>query len=82
MTSTRKPYNNCAGYIASLRSGAGRGWVVIYLTAEQKMDGSKYMVSCEAHSCFVTVSSMPLARTAMKSPENFCQQCREAAGVA
>ena len=29
--STRKPYNDKSGYIASMRSGANKGWVVIYL---------------------------------------------------
>ena len=78
--SVRKPFNNCAGYIASSRTGLNKGWVVIYLTAEQGLEGDKYMTSCEAHLAFVTSPNLPGARAAMKAPHTFCEGCR--AGVA
>ncbi len=74
--SKRKPYNDKAGYIASLRAGAANGWIVIYDAAEAGLDASagRYAVSCESHHVLVNVSSMPKARSAMKSPD-FCEGC-------
>lgn len=74
--SNRKPYNDRAGYIASLRSGAGRGWIVIYDATRANLDASagRYAVSCETHSVLANVSSMPKARSAMKCPD-FCEAC-------
>lgn len=72
----RKPFNDKAGYVASLRSGFNRGWVVIYNAEEAGLDASagKYSVSCETHNVLVNVSSLPKARSAMKSPD-FCEAC-------
>ena len=36
--SKRKPYNIKAGYIASLRSGINKGWVVIYDAEKASLD--------------------------------------------
>jgi hypothetical protein len=75
-TSKRKPFNDCAGYIASRRNVINNGWVVIYLAAEAKLDesGGKYAVVCETHNTICNVTSMKLARPFLKIPE-FCEEC-------
>ncbi len=72
----RKPFRLYSGYIASKRSGANKGWVVIYLAKAQQIDesGGKYAVVCETHSNLVQTTSLPLARSAMKAPD-FCEEC-------
>ena len=74
--SRRKPYNDRAGYLASRRSGFHHGWVVIYRAADQGIDvgGNPYAVVCETHATICGVSSMPKARSLMKSAE-FCEAC-------
>lgn len=73
--STRKPYNDLAGYVASRHNIINNGWVVIYVAAEQGMDvGEKYMVSCELHGALVGVSSVAKARPRLKVPD-FCEEC-------
>ena len=42
--SIRKPHNEESGYIASLRSGQNRGWVVIYEAAAQGIRYLRYSV--------------------------------------
>jgi hypothetical protein len=77
MVSVRKPYNNKAGYIASLRSGINKGWIVIYNAQEagiDKFDG-KYAVVCETHNKIVNTTSLPKARRIMKNPD-FCKECQ------
>ena len=75
--SKRKPYNIKAGYIASLRSGINKGWVVIYDAEKASLDNKdgKYAVVCEQHTQIVNVSCMPKARTSMKSV-CFCSECQ------
>jgi hypothetical protein len=73
--STRKPYNDRAGYVASRHNIINNGWVVIYRAAEQNMDvGEKYMIVCELHGTLVGVSSIPKARPCLKVPD-FCEAC-------
>jgi hypothetical protein len=74
--SNRKPYNDRAGYVASKRSGTNKGHVVIYLAEEADLDATqgKYAVSCEMHNTIAYTSSLPKARTAMKSV-CFCEEC-------
>ena len=74
--SKRKPYNNREGYIASLRSGLNRGWVVIYDAVKADLDDTcgRYAVVCETHSVIVNTTSMPKARATMKSVD-FCEEC-------
>jgi hypothetical protein len=70
-----KPYNDCAGYVASRRNIINNGWVVIYIAAEQGVDvGGKYMVVCELHNTIVGVSSIRKARPYLKVPD-FCKKC-------
>lgn len=85
MVSRRKPYNDRAGYLASLRSGPEQldgkcGWVVIYNTEAQGLDsdGGPWSVVCETHGTIVQVSSQRAARSVMKAGSNeFCDCCRQ-----
>ena len=74
--STRKPYNCCAGYIASRRNDINRGWVVIYDARKQHLDETdgRYAVVCETHHVLVNVTSMLKARLLLKFP-GFCEAC-------
>lgn len=76
--STRKPYNDRAGYVASRRNEINRGWVVIYVAAEQGIDdaGGKYAVVCETHSTILNTTSIPSARPCLKVPD-FCEECMQ-----
>ena len=78
--STRKPYNDRAGYVASRRSGANRGYVVIYRAAEQGLDprdGGPWAVICESHGIILRMASLRAARSAMKGGSiEFCDDCR------
>lgn len=78
--STRKPYNDCAGYRASARTGKDRGWVVIYEAKDQGIDvgGMRYAIVCETHATLMGSTSMPLARASMKNPGDWCEDCRAA----
>ena len=76
MPSVRKPHNDRAGYVASLRSGADRGWVVIYEADSQGLDvGARYAVVCESHGTCTGAGSMMKARRIMKSVD-FCEECQ------
>lgn len=74
--SKRKPFNDCAGYIASRHNDINGGWVVIYIAAEQGIDVApdKYAVVCETHATICGASSIPKARPFLKIPE-FCEEC-------
>ena len=76
--SNRKPHNLDAGYIASLRSGKNKGWVVIYNAQEQGIDDSdgKYAIVCQTHKTILNTKNLPNARSAMKCPDGFCDGCR------
>lgn len=76
-TSKRKPHSHLAGYIAELKNRrTGIGYVVIYRALLQGVDAGilPYIVVCETHHTLVAVSSIPKARTAMKSVD-FCEEC-------
>lgn len=75
--SARKPFNDRAGYVASLRSGKRLGWVVIYKAVAQGMDpkeGGEYAVVCETHASIARTSSVAKARDIMKACD-FCEAC-------
>jgi hypothetical protein len=78
--SIRKPYNDRAGYVASLRSGAAAGWVVIYEAADAGLDvgGARYAVCCESHGTLVGCGGLKGARSSMKAPASFCEACEAA----
>ena len=82
--SKRKPYNDCAGYRASARTGKDKGWVVIYEADAQGIDvgGMRYAIVCETHSTLTGATSMPGARASMKAPCDWCEDCRQAEEVA
>lgn len=75
--SRRKPFNEKAGYIASLRSGKDKGWIVIYDAKEAGLSDAdgKYAVSCETHNVIINTTSLPKARVPMKNPSLFCEEC-------
>lgn len=73
----RKPHRLDAGYIAELKNRrTGVGHVTIYLAKEQQLDDTygKYAVVCQEHGNIVSVTSLPLARSAMKAVD-FCEEC-------
>jgi hypothetical protein len=78
--SKRKPYNDCAGYVASRRNAITGGWLVIYRAEEAGLDpsGGQWVTSCECHGTLCNHSSLPKARDSMKSPD-FCEACQELA---
>ena len=75
--SKRKPFNDCAGYIASRHNLINSGWVVIYLAEAQGFDPAdgKYLVVCELHHTNLQTASLRLARPLLKYPD-FCDECR------
>jgi hypothetical protein len=80
VTNERKPHRLNSGYIAELKNRrTGIGHVVIYKAKEAGIstdEGYNYAVVCETHSCFVSTTSLPSARTAMKAVD-FCEKCME-----
>ena len=84
MRSKRKPYNDKAGYVCSLRSGpylsneGRRGWVVVYDTTQIDSGdwGGRWIASCETHGIFMAHTSQRGARATMKcGSEEFCEEC-------
>ena len=74
----RKKHAGEAGYIAERMNPVLNGTkVVIYVAAEQGIDvDEKYVVVCDAHGTICEASSVPKARELMKSPTEFCHDCR------
>lgn len=73
--SIRKPHNRDAGYIAERRNPLSGGHTVIYHAEQQGIDaGGRYAVVCDAHGTICGTSSVPKARSLMKSAE-FCEHC-------
>lgn len=81
MGTRRKPFNDRAGYVASLRNPLSGGWCVIYRAVEAELDasGGPWVTVCEAHGTLVNDTSLTRARGSMKSPD-FCEACQEARG--
>ena len=75
--SKRKPFNDCAGYIASKKNPITNIHNVIYIAAEQGIDADgKYVIVCEAHKQMVSSTSIPKARAAMKDAAQWCTACQ------
>lgn len=74
--SRRKPFNDRAGYVASLRNPTSGGWCVIYKAHEAGLDpsGGNWLTVCEVHGTLCNHTSLKLARASMKSPD-FCEAC-------
>ena len=76
----RKVHNTEPGYIAERKNPylhpKATQKVVIYIAAEQGIDvgDCKYAVVCDAHGTICGATSIPSARTLMKSVE-FCEEC-------
>lgn len=78
MASNRKPFNDRAGYVASLKNPITDIHNVIYKAEEQGIDvnGCKYAVVCEGHKTMTGATSIPKARELMKDAASFCEDCR------
>ncbi len=76
---TRKKHADDAGYIAERMNPFVKGQkVVIYLAEEQGIDiDYKYAIVCDAHSTIGGSKSLKDARSVMKNPHNFCEECQE-----
>jgi len=75
--SARKPFNDCAGYIASKKKPLTGIHNVIYIAAEQGIDADgKYITVCEAHKQMVSSTNIPKARTDMKDATQWCTNCQ------
>lgn len=75
----RKRHSQEAGYVAERMNPYFPGYkVVIYIAQDQGIDasGEKYAVVCDAHAMQGGAPSVPKARRMMKSPEEFCLDCR------
>lgn len=73
----RKVHNTEPGYIAERMNPHHQGSkVVIYIAAEQGIDvgDCKYAVVCDKHGTICGETSVPRARTLMKTVE-FCEPC-------
>lgn len=70
MTIDRKPFQKDAGYLSSLRKGAGRGWVVAYKA------GNNYRVECKAHGASQSVkTSAADAKARVRTVGLWCADC-------
>lgn len=80
--SNRKPFNDCAGYVASRKNTITGIHNVIYIASEQGVDAEhKYITVCEAHHTMVSIPNIPQARIAMKDATSFCESCRQLSGI-
>lgn len=75
--SNRKPFNDCAGYVASKKNPLTNVHNVIYIAAEQGIDADgKYVTVCEKHKEMVSSTSIPKARIDMKDASEWCSECK------
>ena len=74
--SNRKPFNGCAGYVASRRNLVNRGWAVIYKAAEAGLDasGGSWVCVCETHGTICNFHSLKKARAALAYVD-WCEEC-------
>ena len=77
MTSNRKPFNDCAGYVASKINPATGIHNVIYIAADAGIDAEhKYVTVCEGHKQMISSTSIPKARVDMKNASQWCSKCQ------
>ena|SRR5258708_38736859 len=75
--SSRKPFNDRAGYVASRINPLTGISNVIYIASEQGIEADKkYVTVCEAHHTMVSSSSIPTARVDMKDASKWCETCQ------
>lgn len=74
----KKTHADEAGFVAEADNPFLPGTkVVIYSAAEQGIDvGAKYAIVCDAHSVIVAARSLRNAKSDMRHPEEFCDDCR------
>lgn len=72
------PYADKAGFVRGQRSGANKGWVTLYVAAEQGMDvgTDKWAVVCETHGTIVGAATRARGVQFLQVPE-FCEACME-----
>lgn len=76
--SKRKPFNSCAGYVASRKNPLTDVHNVIYIASEQGIDADKkYVTVCEAHHQMIASTSIPKARIDMKDAVQWCSGCQD-----
>lgn len=68
----RKPHMDATGYITSLRTGAGRGWVVCEHDPEE---AGSYRVVCKAHRTVVTETVKATAKALVRTVALWCERC-------
>ena len=76
--SNRKPYRDCAGYVASRKNPLTGKHNVIYVASEQGLDtgDKKYVTICEAHLEMIAATSVAKARVDMKDAMHWCSGCQ------
>jgi hypothetical protein len=74
--SVRKPFNDCAGYVASKKNPFTGTSNVIYIASEQGIEtDGKYITVCEGHRQMVSSANIPNARIDMKDASQWCSEC-------
>lgn len=75
--SVRKPFNDCAGYVASRKNPLTNIHNVIYVASEQGIEADgKYLTVCEGHKQSISSNSIPNARIDMKDASQWCSGCQ------
>ena len=78
-----------AGWVESRQNDINRGWVSIYIAADQGIDVGRdpvtnrvprYAVVCETHGTILAVGSIAGTRAVLRCPD-FCDACMADAGV-
>jgi len=78
--STMDPRQN-AGYRYHRTNPLTGEPVAVYLAAAQRLEWdkeSKWIAVCESHGSLVATSTLALAKSASKEPEEWCDECRDA----
>lgn len=76
--SVRKPFNDCAGYVASRKNPFTNIHNVIYVASEQGIEAPyKYVTVCEGHKQMISSKNISNARIDMKDASQWCSKCSE-----
>lgn len=76
----RKPHRDWAGYVCELRNKYSGGHTVVVRAEEAGLDpnGGKYAVICDKHNTLINTTILQKARSIMRDPTIFCEDCRKA----
>jgi hypothetical protein len=74
--SYHKPFNDCAGYIASRKNPFTEGWLVLYDAQQAGMEvsGGPYATVCETHGTIANHRTLALARSHLPTAA-WCEAC-------